>query len=294
MRRRTASCSVGPDGQGVTRYGVRTRSAPVEMALPSPEPLRVRRQCGEIDVVAASDGSTGTTGTPELVQDGRRIPIATSASGRSPSSSTAVNPSGDLSVGTHLPECARPSSGGRRVRLDRLSDFPRSLGRPRRGGPQTSPGVRAVPIHTSAGRVCAELRHYFRGLMTDEVRAALEAETTEGGDLARDLFRRMGADGLARARLADGVRRAGARRRWSSSSSSTRCSAPAPRSRSSPSTPSASTLMRFGTDEQHGRVPARHPPRRDRASPSATPEPEAGTDLAAPAHRWPCATATNG
>ncbi|MCD9623624.1 acyl-CoA dehydrogenase family protein [Rhabdothermincola salaria] len=41
----------------------------------------------------------------------------------------------------------------------------------------------------------AELRQYFTDLMTPEIRAALRAESAESGNTARNVMRRMGADG---------------------------------------------------------------------------------------------------
>jgi alkylation response protein AidB-like acyl-CoA dehydrogenase len=125
----------------------------------------------------------------------------------------------------------------------------------------------------------AELRQYFRGLMTDEVRAALEADTTEGGDLARDLFRRMGADGWLGLGWPKefGGRGATALEQFIFFDEVQRAGAPFPFVTVNTVGP---TLMRFGTDEQRAAfLPGIL--RGEIVFAIGYTEPEAGTDLAA-------------
>ena len=124
-----------------------------------------------------------------------------------------------------------------------------------------------------------ELREYFDRLLTREVRDSM-GDNGEGNPEFRRIVQADGRRRLARARLAEGVRRPGPAGRPTSSSSSTRCSAP-------------DAPFPFVTD-QHGRADAHAPtaPRSRRHSflpgilagelnfAIGYTEPEAGTDLA--------------
>jgi alkylation response protein AidB-like acyl-CoA dehydrogenase len=122
-----------------------------------------------------------------------------------------------------------------------------------------------------------ELRGYFAALMTDDVRAALDADD-EGGALARDLFRRMGADGWLGLGwpVEFGGRGATALEQFIFFDEVQRAGAPFPFVTVNTVGP---TLMRYGTDEQRSTyLPGIL--RGEIVFAIGYTEPEAGTDLA--------------
>ena len=135
-------------------------------------------------------------------------------------------------------------------------------------------------LHARAGTAPPQLRAYFTGLMTPDVRAALTAAEGEYGDgeAYRQVVRQLGRDGwLALAgRASTG---AAARPRWTSSSSPTR--------RPPPGCPVpfltintvGPTIMRYGTAEQKADYLPRIAAGEIHFSIGYS-EPEAGTDLA--------------